>query len=341
MAGDRTALMRALEREARSGALRWLADEHGYAVTRAEWPALALQALWTVIELRFEEREQATVLTCNMGAVGEAAPLPAEAVAARLGVELDAPVPTVAAPEDVADAAAHWSRVLSGPLRAPVAGDLSALGARGGRNLPTTSEGTLDPLTAALPETERAAMMEALERGLRRHASWLWEGGLEPVERRWPELRLASPRAGLRIWFRGLHHGAPPPALAFALDEPEGDELPSYVLRDVLPESDRLDTPIAAEDPEAAAAELAVRLAPLRPLLEGQAEAWRELRRARGELEAASAAEDELRAALPRADEAFRRQDFSGVVEALEPFDGRLPRASQGKLDYARARLGS
>jgi hypothetical protein len=240
----------------------------------------------------------------------------------------------------VADAAAHWSRLLGGPLRAPVAGDLSALGARGGSNRPSAEgpgPGT-DPLTS---EEERATMIEALELGLRRHAGWLWEAGLEPIERSWPGLRLASARAGLRIWFHGLHHGAPPPALAFALEDPDGDDFPSYLVRDLVSGGELLDTPIEADDPETAAAELAARLAPLRALLEGDADAWRELRRARAELEAEGAAEDELRTAVPRADEAFRRRDFDGVVEALEPLDGRLPRAAQRKLEYARAQLGS
>jgi hypothetical protein len=338
---DRTALMTPLEREAHTGTLRWLRDEHGYAVIRAEWPVLSLQALWTVIELRFEQREEATVLTCSVGVVGEPAPLPAEVVAARLGVELGEPAPTVAAPADIANAAAHWSGVLDGPLRAPVAGDLSALGARGGSNLPSAEppgRGT-DPLEASLSEEERSAMIEALEQGLHRHASWLWEAGLEPVERGWPGLRLVSPRAGLRIWFYGIHHGAPPPALAFALDDPDGDALRSYELRDLLPGGERLDTPIEAADAEAAASELADRLVLLRPLLEGDADAWRELRRGRAELQARDALDTELRTALPRADEAFRRRDFRAVVEALDSLDGQLPRAAQRKLDHARAQL--
>ncbi|HZC13976.1 MAG TPA: hypothetical protein VE270_08145, partial [Thermoleophilaceae bacterium] len=168
MAADRTALMTALEREAHTGTLRWLREEHGYAVLRAEWPVLSLQALWTVIELRFEQREEATVLTCSVGAVGEPAPLPAEVVATRLGVELDEPAPAVAAPAHVADAAAYWSRIVAGPLRAPVAGDLRVLGARGGSNLPSAEPPGLgtDPLEASLSVQERSAMIEALEQGL-------------------------------------------------------------------------------------------------------------------------------------------------------------------------------
>jgi hypothetical protein len=50
---------------------------------------------------------------------------------------------------------------------------------------------------AQLPESESAAM-QALERGLRRHAGWLRQAGLVPVDSRWPELRLASEHAGER-----------------------------------------------------------------------------------------------------------------------------------------------
>ncbi len=78
----------------------------------------------------------------------------------------------------------------------------------------------------------------------------------------------------------------------------------------------------------------------LRPLLAGEEEAWRSLRRRRAELDASRALEGELHESIERADEAFRGGDMAAVAQLLDALDGRLPRSAQMKLDYARRRLG-
>ena len=331
MSPDRDALMGELERQVGEGSLRWLADDHGYAVWSAEWPRLELRALWTAVELDFTPASpgEGVALECRVGAVGRSAPT------------LEAGRAPVAEAGDVERACAEISTVLGGPLRAVVAGDLGELGLEGGQNLPHAGDGERPSgLEAALTDADRARLMHGLEDGLRRHAGWLWDAaGLEVRERSWPRLALGADHAGLWLTWYGARHGAPPPAVALTLVDPVEGELRAYELDDLLDTGGALDRPLEAEQPDHAFPDLAERLELIRPLLSGEAEAWRTLRRARGEAGASRALEDEVERSVAGADDAFRRGDHAAVVGLLEHLDGRLPRAAQMKLDLARRRL--
>ena len=342
MTHDRRQMMEELERQVAAGRLRWLADEHGYAIWSSAWPTLELRAMWTVVELGFGEGPAGRLeLGCRLGAVGHPGTLTPRALAQELGLEVDVDAVPVPGPEGVAPACERLSALLGGPLRAVVEGDLGAFGVRAGHNSRHAESGERPPdeLEASLSEADRTALLAGLEGGLREQAGWLWEElGFAVAERAWPHLRLASPRAGLRLSYYGLNHGAPPPAVALALEDPLDGDLPAYELDDLLSPEPRLDTPLVVRDPRQAGRSLAARLVVLRPLLAGEEPAWRSLRRERAELGARRGLQDDLRRSVPRADRAFREGDLAAVVDLLEGLDGLLPRAAQLKLDYARRR---
>jgi len=181
----------------------------------------------------------------------------------------------------------------------------------------------MERLTAAVPEQ--------LGGLLRDH-------GYEPAEARWPAVRLRSPRATLAIGYSATHgnaltlgvslqeDGDPEPRSLSALQRLSG--VPEHPPRDWLIESD--------EDVERALRRISGELKTIEPLVAGDPEAFRTVRRRSKEAVTANALDYELEDARRDAGEAWQAKDLDRVVEVLEPLEGHLERHEQGWLDYAR-----
>ena len=181
----------------------------------------------------------------------------------------------------------------------------------------------MERLTAAVPEQ--------LGRLLRDH-------GYDPGEARWPVVRLESPRASLAIGYSATHgnaltlgvslqeHGDPQPRSVSALQRLSG--VPEHPPRDWLIESDG--------DVAEALQRMSRELQTIEPLVAGDAEAFRTVRRREKEAVTANALDYALEDARRDAGEAWQAKDLDRVVEILEPLEGQLERHQQGWLDYAR-----
>jgi hypothetical protein len=183
--------------------------------------------------------------------------------------------------------------------------------------------------------------MERLQAGL--PGPTLQPHGYEPAEARWPAVRLESPRATLRIGYSATHgnavtlgvslqeHGDPESRSVSALQRLSG--VPEHGSRDWLVES--------AADVDRALARIAEALQTVEPLLAGDPEAFRTVRRREKEAVTANALAYELDDARRDAGEAWRAKDLERVVAILEPLEGHLERHEQGWLDYARRNRAS
>lgn len=193
-----------------------------------------------------------------------------------------------------------------------------------------------------LPAERKAELLGALLEALNGPLRWLRdELGYELEEAGFPRLRLRTHDSLLDLSF-GVIHG---PRLAlFAHLHEVGDEQyfdPGWILYLTGDSPTRIDTEVTGpQDVAAAAGRLSERLEEVRTWLAGGPEGFVRLRALAAEATEEAELERELEVQLPRADQAFREQDWPRVEALLGPLEGRLPRSAQKKLDHARRQLG-
>jgi hypothetical protein len=180
--------------------------------------------------------------------------------------------------------------------------------------------------------------MERLTAAVPRRLGWLRDHGYEQAEARWPGVRLESPNARLYIGYSATHGGAL--TLGVSLQEhgdPDPRSLGSLQRLSGVPEHPPRDWLIEADaDVERALARISEQLRTIEPLVAGDPEAFRTVRRRYKEALTANALEYALEDARRDAGEAWRERDLGRVIEILEPLEGHLDRHQQGWLDYAR-----
>jgi hypothetical protein len=189
-----------------------------------------------------------------------------------------------------------------------------------------------------LPPTRRDELMKRLKAGMRTQLGWLRDHGYEEAETDWPTVRLESPTTDLTVGYSSTHgnrltlgaalqeHGDPEPRSVAALQRLSG--VPEHPPRDWLIESD--------DDVEPVLAKISGELRTIEPLVAGDEQAFRTVRRRYKEAVTANALDYALEDARRDAGEAWNDRDLDRVVEILEPLEGHLERHEQGWLDYAR-----
>jgi hypothetical protein len=194
--------------------------------------------------------------------------------------------------------------------------------------------------TRDLPEERRAELMRALAAQLDGELRWLRDRhDLQAAEAAWPALWLASPRASVRLTFDPALHGA---KLALGADFAEPESLERLTLETAARHLDAATHDVRSRivdgpgDVPAAAAALSSDLSAVEPLVAGEPEAFRTVRRRYKEAVTRISLEYALEDASQDAGEAWRARDLERVVAILEPLEGHLPRHQQGWLDYAR-----
>ena len=189
-----------------------------------------------------------------------------------------------------------------------------------------------------IPGPRRAELMRRLEAAVERQLGWLREHGYEVAEARWPVVRLDSERVALWLGYSVGHGGRL--VIGVSLQErgePERRSLGSIQHISGLPELPTADAVVESDDDvDAVVARISEQLRTIEPLVAGQEEAFRTLRRRYKESLAATTLAFALEDASREAAEAWRERDLERVVAILEPLEGHLPRHQQGWLDYAR-----
>ena len=181
---------------------------------------------------------------------------------------------------------------------------------------------------------DEAELMERLVAGVRDHLGWLREHGYELTEREWPVVTLDSPRARLALGYARGHGNRL--LIGVSLQEqgePEPRSLTTLQRLSGLPEPL---APEAADDIATSLVRISEQLRAVEPLVAGDPDAFRTVRRREKEAETANALDYALEDAGRDAGEAWKERDLDRVVAILAPLEGHLPRHQQGWLDYAR-----
>jgi hypothetical protein len=181
---------------------------------------------------------------------------------------------------------------------------------------------------------DEAELMQRLEAGVRDRLGWLRDHGYELGDARWPAVTLDSPRA--RLALRYSHGHGNRLVLGVSLQEHGDSESRSLSTIQRLSGLPEPLAPESADDVDAALERISDQLRAVEPLVAGDPDAFRTVRRREKEAETANELDYALEYAGRDAGEAWKERDLDRVVAILEPLEGHLPRHQQGWLDYAR-----
>lgn len=335
-ATDVASLNAAVFAEVRSGELRWLVEELGFVADRPGTFFNRFASPEAELELFFyNEVGHAPELSCRIGDHVVPAIVTisqyAEAVARRTETDrfaVEAPEDVTVACRGVSDLLRRYRRVLEHPSEAVA-------------EISRPSDDVVETeLDRRLDATVKVRLLTAIQDTLADAAPWLAaDAGMRQVSARWPVVRLTSDSVGLSVYVFGSRHGAPPAAIAIAVEWlPTGEVFGPEPLSVALGRPN-LDEPVLAEGPESVMAGLSDRLEALRPLLSGDLASWQALRRRLSETVATTQRAEDLRDDVPRGRDAFDRGDFGAVIRLLGPLEDELRGDDRKRLEIARRRV--